>query len=713
MFRNLEEGPIGDRGGLGTLSPNLWRRYLAANAALVVAFFFLHDHPAAQAWIFLAVSVGELVAVLVGIRSNGLRRHRVWLLIGASLVLYVPANMVWYGAPVLLNRPLPFPSLADYLYLPGYVLLLTGLVTLIRKARSRDRSDLLDAGMVAIAGGMAFWMLAIEPAITESGLTLLGRAFTVSYPLVDLALVAIVARMIVGGVRRPVAFWLVCVSILIELASDLGYSTTALKGTFHYGGWVVVGFLLQYAFMGAAALHPSAFRVTESRNGNERRHTSRVLTGFSAALGPVLLLVPGVRTDPDLFFMVVVGWTAMMALGVLRLRLLMVDVETYRGSQNSLRVAELRYRTLVEHVPGVVYMAEYGEAGNWSYVSPKIEELLGYTLEEWLAHPAPWSTHVHPDDLQRAFEDEERARRLGEPLSSEYRMFSRDGRLLWIRDEAALVPDEHGEPRYWQGVMTDISQVKETEQRLRSAAEERRSLLVRLVTAQEEERSRVANDIHDDPIQKMTAVGMRIAALKARVPAELRGSVEKLDQTVSLAIGRLRRLMFELRPLALDREGLEAALRQYMTEMAEECGCSFEIDNRLAFEASAASRAAAYRIAQEALVNVRKHSGAKKVRVTLDPRGDGLLVRIDDDGVGFTPDPVAVSPNGHMGLTTMRERAELAGGWCRVDSSRGHGTVVEFWLPADWIVPPKPTPVGAEASIRGERWRSGGSPPRG
>ncbi len=489
--------------------------------------------------------------------------------------------------------------------------------------------------------------------------------------------------MIVGGVRRPPAFWLVCASILIGLASDLGYSTTALKGTFHYGGWIVVGYLLQYALMGAAALHPSASRVTESQNGHERRRASRQLIGLLAALGPVLLLVPGVRTDPDEFFIVVAGWTAMMALGVLRLRLLMVNVETYRGSQEKLRAAELRYRTLVENVPGVVYMAEYGENGSWSYVSPKIEELLGYTLEEWLAHPAPWSTHLHPDDLQRAFEEEERARRLGGPLSSVYRMFSREGRMIWIRDEAALVPDEDGEPRFWQGVMTDITQMKETEQRLRSAADERQRLLARLVSAQEEERSRVANDIHDDPIQKMTAVGLRIAALKTRVPEELRGSVDQLDQTVSLAIGRLRRLMFELRPIALDREGLDAALRQYLHEVAEECGCSFEIDNRLIDEASPTTRATAYRIAQEALVNVRKHSLASMVRVLLDSRDDGLLVRIDNDGVGFTPDPVGASPNGHMGLTAMRERAELSGGWCQVESSPGRGTSVEFWLPAE------------------------------
>lgn len=695
------------------MSPDLWRRYLTASAVLLTAFLLLHAHPAAQACLFILMSVGELVAVLFALRANGVRRHPVWLLIAAGLVPYTAGNVVWYGSPVLLNRPLPFPSLSDALYIPGYVLLLAGLIVMIRRGRSHDRGDLLDASFVAIGVGLVVWILAVEPAMTESGLPLLGRAATVSYPLFDLGLLAIAARMMVGAGHRPPSFWLVGCSILVQLVADLGYSTTALQGSFRYGGWVVVGYFVQYAFMGAAALHPSAEAIAERTTESQTRRGRRAAVGIAAAVGPCLMVLPGVRHDSDLFIAVIIGWVAMAAIGLFRLSQLMVDVETYGRSQRKLLDAELRYRTLVENVPGVVYMAEYGDDGEWIYVSPKIQELLGYTLEEWLAHPAPWSTHIHPDDLQRALSDEARAREVEEGLSSVYRMFARDGRMLWIQDEAALVPGDDGQPRFWQGVMTDITQVKETEQRLRAAAEERRRLLVRLVSAQEEERSRVASDIHDDPIQKMTAVGMRIAALKARVPDELRGSVEKLDQTVSLTIGRLRRLMFELRPLALDREGLEAALRQYLREMTEDSECSFEIDNRLAFEASGASRAAAYRIAQEALVNVRKHARAKKVRVALDSRDDGLLVRIDDDGVGFTPDPVAASPNGHIGLTAMRERAELAGGWCRVDSSRGRGTVVEFWLPADWIVPPKRTPFGAESSVRGERWRSGGSPARG
>ena len=276
-------------------------------------------------------------------------------------------------------------------------------------------------------------------------------------------------------------------------------------------------------------------------------------------------------------------------------------------------------------------------------------------------------------------EEENESGRLGIPLSSVYRMFARDGRMLWIHDTATLVPDEHGVPRYWQGVMTDITGVKETEHRLRAAAEERRELLARLVQAQEEERLRVANDIHDDPIQHMTAVGMRLAMLRSKLPPELRQTADDLDRAVSRSIGRLRRLMFELRPMSLDRDGLEPALRQYLTVMQQEHGPAFEIANRMVGEPSADARAAAYRVAQEALVNVRKHAAAAMVRIVLEERERGFLVRIEDDGAGFTPG--SARSDGHMGLTAMRERAELAGGWCRIASAPGEGTTVEFWLP--------------------------------
>ncbi len=650
---------------------------------LILADVILRGVPEAQAWLFFAMTLAELGALLFAGSRYGLRHHPVWRLLTLGLFLYVPANIIWYGAPVLLSHALPFPSIADFLYIPAYAIQLAGLVVLIRRAGQGERGEPLDVAIVAIGAGLVFWTLAVEPAVQVSGLSALGKAATVSYPLFDLALLAIAARMIVGSERRVPAFWLIATSVLVQLVSDLGYTTSTLHGTFRYGGWITTGYLIQYACMGAAALHPSARDVTTGvPSGRTGRLGWRIAAlAIADAVGPCLLLLPGVRDDVRTLLVVVAGSVALTTLTLLRLTRLMVNVQTYERTQRQLKDAELRYRTLVECMPGVVYIAEFGENGDWIYVSPKIRELLGYTLEEWLAHPAPWSTHVHPDDLEHAIEEEHRCGDAGQPLSSVYRMFTRDGRMLWIHDEAQLVPDEHGEPKHWQGVMTDITWMKDTENQLRAASEERRGLLERLVTAQEEERRRVANDIHDDTIQKMAAVGMRLAGLRARISPELSEQVGALDRTVSLAIGRLRRLMFELRPLALDREGLDAALRQYIADVAEETDLDFEIDNRLASEAPPGTRAAAYRIALEALANVRKHANASVVRVLVEPRDGGLHVRVDDDGIGFVPGAPTDGDREHIGLTAMRERAELAGGWCHVDSVPGRGTVVEFWLP--------------------------------
>jgi signal transduction histidine kinase len=218
---------------------------------------------------------------------------------------------------------------------------------------------------------------------------------------------------------------------------------------------------------------------------------------------------------------------------------------------------------------------------------------------------------------------------------------------------------------------------------LRASDEERKRLLAHLTQAQEQERGRIASDIHDDSIQAMTAVGIRLETLRRRLtePEQLK-VLEELEETVLLSIARLRHLLFELRPPVLDREGLAPALRVYLEELGNETGLAYEIDNRLVTEPPEDTRRILYRITQEALANVRKHARARTVTVTLVEGERGFLVRVGDDGRGFfPPDPEDQEP-GHLGFTAMRERAELAGGWWRVASRPGMGTTVEFWLPA-------------------------------
>ena len=225
------------------------------------------------------------------------------------------------------------------------------------------------------------------------------------------------------------------------------------------------------------------------------------------------------------------------------------------------------------------------------------------------------------------------------------------------------------------------------------AEQQRRRLLSRLVSAQEEERRRIAEDIHDDPIQVMTAAGMRLQMLRRRAPDHRDAeSLERLQSIVDRAVERLRHLVFELRPYALDREGLGAALQLYLEERGKEAeGPAFRLSDRLTREPPPEMRVVLYRVGQELLTNVRKHARAHHVEITLEERGGRVVLRVTDDGVGLAPGDVTATRPGHLGLATIREHAELAGGTCRFISAPGAGTTVEFSVPIDTEINPEPS----------------------
>ncbi len=347
------------------------------------------------------------------------------------------------------------------------------------------------------------------------------------------------------------------------------------------------------------------------------------------------------------------------------------------------------YRAMVEGIPAIVYLDRPDEYSTNFYTSPQAVELLGYTTEEWGASTEFWFEKIHPDDLQAVIEENRRSNAAGDRFFAEYRMRAKDDRVVWIRDEAVLVLDGDGHPLHWQGVMLDITAQKEAEEKLRwsldvlrRTVQQRRDLARRLEHAQEEERRRIAADIHDDPIQVMSAVDLRLQTLAATGGTIGAAEVEDLHETVQRSIDRLRSLLFELRPGALDREGLVVALRQYVDHVARETGWTAEVVDELEEEPLPELRASLYRLAQEALTNARKHAEASHLSVEVASVDDGVRIRIGDDGVGFDPSTMQSPRPGHIGLSTMVERAELVGGWCRIASAPGKGTLVECWLPA-------------------------------
>jgi len=224
---------------------------------------------------------------------------------------------------------------------------------------------------------------------------------------------------------------------------------------------------------------------------------------------------------------------------------------------------------------------------------------------------------------------------------------------------------------------------------LEAANEQRRRLLQHVVRAAEDERRRIAHDVHDDPVQKLAAVKMRLEMLATKHP-ELPDIAES-HKVVASTMGSMRRMLFDLSPPILDEEGIGPALEYFL----EHSPVSYRwiVQDDLEVRPSTQTRLILYRTAQEALTNARKHAEATIVRITLQDRDGGVWMEIEDDGVGFEPQQAVVAAPGHLGLAAIRERAEMAGGWCSLQSLPGAGTCLQLWLPSDAEAADVPEPT--------------------
>jgi PAS domain S-box-containing protein len=307
--------------------------------------------------------------------------------------------------------------------------------------------------------------------------------------------------------------------------------------------------------------------------------------------------------------------------------------------------------------------------------NPPAERVLGLPLAEAVGHPL---AELLPEAAE-AVRDPTTTTGNGLP---EELVVTRQGATRRYEPTVVAMPDRQGPPIGWLMMLRDVTEHHRTLRSLRQLDEQRRSLLERVVTSQEEERRQVAGDIHDDAIQAMVAVSLQLQALGGRLrdprSTEL---LERLAATATESVGRLRQLVFELRPPLLDEVGLAAAIGQYARRTGELAGFAVQVTDESAGELPGELRVVAYRIVQEALANVRAHARASRVAVRLEEVEGGLLARVSDDGVGFLPGLVERRPAGHLGLISMREQAAMAGGWCRVASAPGMGTTVELWLP--------------------------------
>lgn len=233
------------------------------------------------------------------------------------------------------------------------------------------------------------------------------------------------------------------------------------------------------------------------------------------------------------------------------------------------------------------------------------------------------------------------------------------------------------------------------QQRLSDLRREARTL-ERLVQAQDAERARIADDVHDDSIQALAAVDLRLGALRRRLRTHAPNEVDALDvamDAVHEAAVRLRSLLFELETPAVEAE-LPQALREAADHIFGESEIRWSVVEQGRAALPEAVRVAAYRIAREAMVNARKHSRASQVALVVDARSTGVRVDVVDDGVGIAGTAGTPSGRRHFGVVGMRDRAAAAGGWWRSEAGPdGVGTQVAFFVPTSVESTPTSTPA--------------------
>ena len=312
-----------------------------------------------------------------------------------------------------------------------------------------------------------------------------------------------------------------------------------------------------------------------------------------------------------------------------------------------------------------------------TFVNDAYCRYFGRTFEYFVGRSF-WE-HVAPED--RALIEREFASLTPEqPVSThDSRVFRADGSRRWQQWTNHAIFDPGGRLLEIQAVGRDVTE-------LRQAERTRELLLHQVVNVQEEERKRIAGELHDETAQSLASLLLGLRSLKtARTLKEALSRAAGLHRVARRALGEVRRLVFGLRPTTLDDLGLGAALRQYADEWRTSCGIRADLvmdglhDERLPREIETAL----YRIFQEALSNVARHARASGVRIVIDRRPGLVVMRVDDDGRGFDSNagPAAAGTAHGLGLHSMRERAAALGGSLEIDSARGRGTTIVVEIP--------------------------------
>lgn len=661
------------------------RRVLAAVALLLVAAFTVTTLPGVRStttfdvlydgWLQGSGYVVLALVALVRPLSSHVNRT-LWWLVAAGVVLRGLGFVLFLGYVRLLDTP-PYPSVADAAWIAADLVMLAAMWVLLRtRIRSRSVDVALDALVVGLTVGGVAVLLLYRTLVDIAHQSDPGQmvATDLLYPILDIATLVIVTGVLVRLGWRSMSTALLAAGIAAEAIVDAVFVYQASAGTYHPGM-----FLAALSLMATAAIAFAGWAPEGEQRETPGYEFSRVAVTAALGLVAVAALVYAALGDVPVGGVVLLA--AALVVGIGRA---MYTVARNRGTAESaisFKNAELvRFQSLVETSDDFIAMAR--PDGCMMYVNPAGRRLVG--IEGRDVSRMTIADFLTKEGLVTSVEVEQPAVvRHGRWSGQSTLRDHRGGPPIPVAISSFLMRDpETGDPFALATVQRDISDRVAAQSALEWLAEERQRLLDRLVQAQEDERARIASDVHDDSVQALAAVELRLGLLRRQLGddrPELRETAETLAGTVREAIGRLRALLFDLESPAVGTD-LATAL-SVAAEDALEDRIRWRVTGSTNLDLPESLRVTAYRIAREAMSNVVRHADAREVVIRLSRVGSGVEVAVEDDGRGF--DPVAVEPRpGHLGIPAMADRATIAGGRLEVERRDEGGTRVRIWLPS-------------------------------
>ncbi|HEY1304231.1 MAG TPA: PAS domain S-box protein [Vicinamibacterales bacterium] len=343
-----------------------------------------------------------------------------------------------------------------------------------------------------------------------------------------------------------------------------------------------------------------------------------------------------------------------------------------REAERAVRESEERFRLIANTAPVIIWMSDAGNHG--TFANESWTNFTGQSNETALGEG--WTDAIHPEDFERFREVYMNAFDRREPFRAEYRLRRQDGDFRWVFAQGVPRYDATGAFAGYIGSSVDVTERKEAEELLSTLSQ-------RLIEAQEQERSHVARELHDDINQRLALLVLTLQTVKKPLRTLAPDLVEQLGEAIDSATrltSDVQSLSHRLHSSRLHALGLEAAAREVCRELSERSGVTidFQRDGVVAGLGEAVS-VCVYRVLQEALQNAIKHSRTRDIAVSLRSDASALTLTVRDSGIGF--DPSNSLKGRGLGLVSMKERLKLVDGQLTVDTHSPGGTTIRARVP--------------------------------